>query len=151
MVRELEGPGPTLYNSSTTVITGPLDLFTTSRSGDIVVPSLGASFLGCAASFAACAARASGVQVVPVSAAAAPMTPLRMRNDRRSTPEGMADSSGGFGNSPSSLGEVGVLILEAPAWDWCRRPRYSPERVMDPPRADPARIGKELGQGIWVK
>src|SRR5262245_54356090 len=113
MVRELEGPGPTLYNSSTTVITGPLDLFTTSRSGDIVVPSLGGSFLGWAASFAAWAARASGVQVVPVSAAAAPMTPLRMKNERRSTPGG-TDSGGSFAMSPSSFGEVGVLMLGTP-------------------------------------
>src|SRR6516225_2662133 len=86
------------------VITGPLDLFTTSSSGDMVAPSLGLS-----ASFAACWARASGVQVVPVIAAAAPMTALRMRNARRSMPVGMMDSSGG-GNSPSSLTESGVFM-----------------------------------------
>src|SRR6185503_12943011 len=71
-----------------TVITGPLDLFTTSRSGESLAPILGA-----VASFAACWARASGVHALPVITAAAPMTALRMRKDRRSRPEGIADSA----------------------------------------------------------
>src|SRR6266850_4457357 len=90
-------------------MTGPLDFFTTSRSGDIVEPCL-----GCAASFAAWAARVWGVQGTPVIAAAAPMTALRMRNERRSTPEGMFESAGDGRNSPSSLAEVGVLMVLAP-------------------------------------
>ena len=34
IVCDEEGPGPTLYISSTVVITGPFDFLTTSRSGD---------------------------------------------------------------------------------------------------------------------
>ena len=61
-------------NSSSTVITGPLDFFTTFRLGDRP-----AAFLGCAASFAAWAARASGVQVVPVMTAADHRVPHEKR------------------------------------------------------------------------
>jgi hypothetical protein len=55
-----------------------------------------------AASFAACAARASGVQVVPVITAAAPMTALRMRNVRRSMP-------GEFSVAAGAAGMLGVV------------------------------------------
>src|SRR5262245_1216311 len=64
----------------------------------------------CPASFAAWWARASAVQVRPVIAAAAPMTALRMKNERRSIPGGTSDSLGNSWNGPSSLGEVGVLM-----------------------------------------
>src|SRR5688572_33484417 len=60
-------------------MTGPLDFFTTFKSGERVAPCFGAP-----ASLAAWAARASGVQLRPVITAAAPITPLRMINDRRS-------------------------------------------------------------------
>src|SRR5215469_3312243 len=68
------------------VITGPLDSFTTLRLGDRGT----CGFEGGAA--AACA-RASGVSARPVTSAAALMTALRMRNDRRSTPAGTSVGS----------------------------------------------------------
>src|SRR5262245_60599689 len=108
-------------------MTGPLDFFTTSKSADIVAPSLGPS-----ASFLACWARASGVQVLPVITAAAPMTALRIRNFRRSTPAGVPDSAGAP-NSPSSLAEFGVFIESAPGWcgpiDSCALQSEGPDYV----------------------
>src|ERR1041384_2041195 len=116
IVCELEGPGPTLYISSTTVITGPLDSFTMARSGDMVLESsLGLPVPGfAAASFAACAARASGVQIVPVIAAAAPITAWRIRNARRSIFSGRFDSAANSGNT-LSLSDDGLLIV-VPVW-----------------------------------
>ena len=51
--------------------------------------------------FAAWAARVSDVQVAPVMTAAAPITPLRIMNERRSTPSGIAElvSSAGLNKS----------------------------------------------------
>src|SRR5262245_23723861 len=86
-------------------MTGPLDCLTTFRLGESVAPILGAP-----ASLAACWARASGVQVAPVIAAAAPMTALRIRNERRSRWDGMAWSWADVGASASFLGEVGVFM-----------------------------------------
>ena len=64
-----------------------------------------------AASLAACWARASGVQVVPVITAAAPMTALRMRNDRRSMFNG---SNGVSGNDRSrSSSRLDPFILSS--------------------------------------
>jgi hypothetical protein len=91
------------------VITGPLALFTTSKSDDMVVESSAGSGDFAAASFAACWARASGVQVLPVITAAAPMTALRMMKDRLFKFEGMAGSQGKPGNSPSFLDFVLIL------------------------------------------
>src|SRR4029079_14606730 len=89
------------------VITGPLDFFTTLRSGDRgAEPTLTPDD-----SFAACCARASGVQTFPVITAAAPMTALRMRKDRRSIPCGITGSSGNSGNNCSLFD---VFILTAP-------------------------------------
>src|SRR6478672_6860159 len=85
-------------------MTGPLDFFTTSRSGDMVAPNFGAP-----ASFVACWARASGVHVRPVMTAAAPMTALRMRNERRSTPAGKAES-GADGDGRLSLADPGEVM-----------------------------------------
>src|SRR5215469_7436639 len=93
------------------VITGPFDFFTTSRSGDIEVESSGGSSDCEAASFVACWARASGVHVLPVITAAAPMIALRIRKVRRSMPEGIAGSAGFAWNSLSFLGEGGVFIV----------------------------------------
>src|SRR4029434_11204652 len=90
------------------VMTGPLDFFTTSRSGDNLAPNFGAP-----ASFSACAARASGVQARAVITAAAPMTALRMRKDRRSMFEESADASGKAGDGVSFLGEVFIWCLQA--------------------------------------
>src|SRR4051812_38782163 len=74
----------------------------------MVAPSL-----GCAASLAACWARASGVHDLPVSAAEAPITALRIKNDRRSTPAGTA-VSGGARNGLSSCGIFGSLMRDTP-------------------------------------
>src|SRR5215831_7998604 len=80
-------------------MTGPFDLFTTSKSGDIV-----AEFnLGAPASLAAWAARAWRVQVVPVITAAAPMMALRMTKVRRSMLSERDDVSGKAGNRSSLL------------------------------------------------
>src|SRR5271169_6278718 len=56
-----------------------------------------------AASVAACCARASGVQTRPVITAAAPMTALRIMNDRRLRFEESADSTTDAGDSASFL------------------------------------------------
>src|SRR3954470_19897704 len=72
-------------------MTGPLDCFTTFSSGEVAPPSFGAP-----ASLAACAARASGVQVRPVITAAAPITALRTRNARRSMGVAIAGSADEF-------------------------------------------------------
>src|SRR6186997_2107346 len=80
-------------------MTGPLDFFTTFKSGESLEPILGA-----AASLAACWARASGVQALPVITAAAPMTLLRMMKDRRSMPAGTSVSAGTAGNGVHSWG-----------------------------------------------
>src|SRR6516225_5150314 len=103
MVCELDGPGPTLYISSTTVITGPFDCFTTFKFGDMEVESSGGNGDFAAASLAACAARASRVQVVPVITAAAPITALRMMKVRRSMFEPCDSDSGNCGNRSMSL------------------------------------------------
>src|SRR6185503_10443070 len=88
-------------------MTGPLDFFTTSRSGESLEP-----ILGSAASFSACWARASGVQALPVITAAAPMTALRMRNDRRSTPAGTSASATAAGSCGLSAGfDVGFIVF----------------------------------------
>src|SRR6185436_14189915 len=87
------------------VITGALDFFTTSRSGERLEPSLGSP-----ASLAACAARASGVQVLAVITAAAPMTALRMRNDRRSMPAGRSSVEDAAGGTMLSL-ESGFVFM----------------------------------------
>src|SRR6516225_3364166 len=92
------------------VITGPLDLFTTSRSCDIEVESSGGNGDFAAASFAACWARASVVQTVPVIAAAAPITAFRMRKVRRSIFSGRLNSLERSGNGLSFLSEDFVLI-----------------------------------------
>jgi hypothetical protein len=92
------------------VITGPLDLFTTSKSDDMEVESNGGNGDFAAASFAACWARASGVQTFPVITAAAPMTALRMMKARRLIFDGIADSSGKPGESALLLGVCGVFI-----------------------------------------
>src|SRR3954469_15105124 len=95
-------------------MTGALDFFTASRSGDILSPSFG-SILGSDASFVARAARASGVQLVPVITAAAPITALRMRNERRSTPVvGGGAASGvvaGVGVDPLTVSCVVIVLL----------------------------------------
>src|SRR5215831_9091675 len=86
-----------------TVITGPLDCFTTLRLGES---------LGISASFAAWAARDSGVIVFPVITIAAPMTALRMRNERRLMLDGIVASTGSPVESASrSIG--GVLFIRA--------------------------------------
>src|SRR5205809_2046452 len=77
-------------------MTGPLDFLTTSRSGERAPPILGAP-----ASFAAWAARASGVQVLPVITAAAPIAALRMMKDLRLRFERIADSAGNAGEGAS--------------------------------------------------
>src|SRR5437763_16338866 len=69
----------------------------------------------CAASVAACCALASGVQTVPVITAAAPMTALRMMNDRRLRFDEIADSTTDAGDTASllmscSLASKGELI-----------------------------------------
>src|SRR6185503_6625700 len=87
-------------------MTGPLDFFTTFRSGDILEPILGA-----AASLAACWARAAGVQALPVITAAAPMTPLRMMKDRRSMPAGTSVSARTAGGPMPSWGFDFVFIM----------------------------------------
>src|SRR5215471_10936912 len=86
-----------------TVITGPLDCFTTFRLGES---------LGTSASFAAWAARASGVIVFPVMTIAAPMTALRMRNERRLMLDGIVDSAGSPLESVSRPA-AGVLFIRA--------------------------------------
>src|ERR1700757_1489236 len=91
-------------------MTGPLDLFTTSRSGDIEVEST----LGAADSFAAWAARVSRVQTDPVITAAAPMTALRMMNDRRSMFSGSDDVSGNSGTN--LLGFSGCFMVFRILW-----------------------------------
>ena len=90
------------------VITGPLDLFTTSRSGEIE-PEFRAGLE--AASLAACAARASLVQVVPVMTAAAPITAFRIRKVRRSIFSGGVDAFSGVGVS-FILEDAGFMGLE---------------------------------------
>src|SRR6187402_710658 len=87
------------------VITGALDFFTTSRSGESLEPNLGSP-----ASLAAWAARASGVQVLAVITAAAPMTALRTRNDLRSIPSGRFAVAGTSGASGVSL-EFGSVVI----------------------------------------
>jgi hypothetical protein len=94
-------------------MTGPLDRFTTSRSDDMEVESSGGSGDFAAASLAACWARACGVQTVPVIAAAAPITALRMMNVRRSMLSGRFDSLHNSGNILSFLSEDDVLISAA--------------------------------------
>src|SRR5215213_10046452 len=99
-------------------MTGPLDVLTTSRSGEraelILRPASPpeAAFADCcaAASVAACCARASGDHVVPVITAAAPIAALRMRNARRSMPEGMLIGPAETGSNSSSLL---VLVIDA--------------------------------------
>jgi hypothetical protein len=111
IVCELEGPGPTLYISSTTVMTGPFDCLTTFKSGDMVEESnFGFPAAGFVASFAACAARASFVQTRPVITAAAPMTALRIMNVRRSMYEPGFDVSGNSGNNSVSLSSDGFMV-----------------------------------------
>src|SRR5436305_11484927 len=82
---------------------GPFDFLTTLRSGERVAPSLGA-----AASLAACCARASGVHVLPVITAAAPMTAFLIKNERRSNPAGGAVS---FGEEPGLLASEFCLFI----------------------------------------
>src|SRR3954452_9490328 len=86
-------------------MTGPLDFLTTSRLGERSPPSLCSP-----ASLAALAARDSGVQVLPVITAAAPMTALRTMKDRRLISEGIAGSSGNAGGSASLL-VLGVFMF----------------------------------------
>src|SRR6516225_3592733 len=74
------------------------------------VESSGGNGLFAAASFAACAARASLVQIVPVIAAAAPITAFRMRNVRRSMFSGRFSSAENSGNGLSFLSDDFVLI-----------------------------------------
>src|SRR4029077_2384221 len=94
-----------------TVITGPLDLFTTSKSCDMEVESSGGNGLFSAASLAACWARASAVQTVPVIAAAAPITAFRMRTVRRSIFSGRFSSAENSGNTLSLSSEDFLLIV----------------------------------------
>src|SRR5215471_10597864 len=75
------------------------------------VESKGGNGLFAAASFAACAARASLVQIVPVIAAAAPITALRMRKVRRSMLSGTFSSVENSGNGLSLLAEDFLLIV----------------------------------------
>src|SRR4051812_7191658 len=101
------------------VMTGALALFTTSRSGERREPSFGS-----VASFAAWAARASGVHVLAVITAAAPMTALRMMKDRRLMPSGRSAVSGKFGRAASSWGLGSVFISKldlGSGWVWLRR------------------------------
>jgi hypothetical protein len=93
------------------VITGPLDLFTTSKSGDIEVEFTGGKADLAAASVAACRARASGVQVLPVITAAAPMTALRMMKARRLISNLIIGSAGNAGLGSLSGVDNGVFIL----------------------------------------
>src|SRR4051812_894319 len=100
------------------VITGPLDFLTTSRSGESgAEPTLTAP-----ASLAAWLARASGVHSFPVMTAAAPMTALRMRNDRRLIPEGMSGPARLTGNSRnrfsllSADGDVFIVTSLSNSW-----------------------------------
>src|SRR4030095_7474252 len=64
-----------------------------------------------AASLAACWARASVVQTVPVIAAAAPITALRMRKVRRSIFSGRFSSAENSGNRLSFLSEDFLFIV----------------------------------------
>src|SRR5689334_22973403 len=77
----------------------------------MVVESSVGNGLFFAASFAACAARASIVQTVPVIAAAAPITAFRMRNVRRSMFSGSSNSLEKSGNELSFLSEDFLLIM----------------------------------------
>src|SRR5439155_2386367 len=66
--------------------------------------------LGLAASFSACAARASFVQIFPVITAAAPMTALRMMKVRRSMLAGISDSVSCVWDSSSFLSGVSMVV-----------------------------------------
>src|SRR5262249_17501744 len=99
------------------------------------------------------AARASGFQVVPVIAAAAPITAFRIRNERRSTPAGIADSDDSA-KRPSLLEEVGAFISLG---SWFRRLSKgskvmrlcgTPERASGPKCSDPVHNHKE--GGVWI-
>src|SRR6516225_8275765 len=91
-------------------MTGPLDLFTTSKSDDMEVESSGGNEDLAAASLAACWARASGVIDLPVITIAAPITALRIRKARRLMFEGIADSAGTTADSVSLTAVFGVFI-----------------------------------------
>src|SRR2546423_3933227 len=82
------------------------------------VESSGGNGLFAAASLAACCARASIVQTVPVIAAAAPITALRMRNVRRSIFSGRFDSAGNSGNRGSLFVEDVSLIVVPAGFCW---------------------------------
>src|SRR6188768_3885407 len=85
IVCEDEGPGPTLNISSTSVITGPLLVLFTARAVDSFDPHAG---LGAAAGV--CALAGIGL---PVSAATAVASAVRIRKARRSEPSGMTGST----------------------------------------------------------
>src|SRR4051812_323840 len=97
-------------------MTGPLEFFTMARSSDMPAPRVGLppALLAvplAAASLVACFARASCVQTVPVIAAAAPITALRMIKVRRSMLEDGVESAGNAGNNSSFLSEDGVFMV----------------------------------------
>src|SRR5262249_43993439 len=93
-------------------MTGPSDFLTTSRSCDMEPPiGCDPSFLAGAASFAACWARASGVQVAPVITAAAPMQALRIRKVRGAGSGGGGGPGGGGGATPLIVREVAALMI----------------------------------------
>jgi hypothetical protein len=83
-----------------------LDFFTTFRSGESVAPIFGLP----AASLAAWAARASGVQALPVITAAAPMTALRIRNERRSMVDGNSEITDSAATSPFLIGSDVFMV-----------------------------------------
>src|SRR6476646_4945259 len=83
IVWEDEGPGPTLYISSTTVITGPFEVLFSARSGESFVP-FGFAAGGTGGVFAL-----AGIGL-PVSAAMAVASALRIRKARRSQRWGAA-------------------------------------------------------------
>src|SRR5690242_19170393 len=91
---------------------GPLDFLTTSRSGDMSSPSLAVVVFTSDASLAACWARASGVHVLPVITAAAPMTALRTRKARRSMPAaGGVTAEAMGGTDPLTVTRVGIVMI----------------------------------------
>src|SRR6266436_2944962 len=97
IVREREGPGPTLYISSRVVITGPFSCLTTFRSAD-----RGGSSGTFRAGAVALAVLSWQDICAPVITTVAPTTALRIRKVRRSTPGGIAAESNWSGGPSGS-------------------------------------------------